>query len=147
MPRTVSSAAAAPAASVEDPPADANEEDGETDPLGPNGACYVCHIPFVMEELAKTHLAAQISCAKCHGLSGAHANDENVGATKPDITFSREQIDAGCKECHKTHNVPAGDVVARFAERKLSPAVTAVCTDCHGTHKIEEAAEIEAAGP
>ena len=86
--------------STQDAPAETTpsaEPPPEMDPLGMNGACYVCHIPFVKEELAKVHLAEGISCAQCHGLSDKHANDENVGATKPDITFRRDQVDAGCE--------------------------------------------------
>jgi len=121
--------------------APADEEPPELDPLGMNGACYVCHIPFVKEELAKTHLAEGISCAKCHGLSDKHANDEDVGATKPDITFRREQVDASCQKCHTTHDAPATKVLARFAERKLSLQTEAICTDCHGQHRIDHSAE------
>jgi hypothetical protein len=111
------------------------------DPLGMNGACYVCHIPFVKEELAKVHLAEGISCAQCHGLSDKHANDENIGATKPDITFRRDQVDAGCEKCHTTHDAPATQVLARFGERKLSLQTSVICTDCHGHHKIDRSAE------
>jgi len=127
-------AASASAAPADEPPP-------ELDPLGMNGACYVCHIPFVKEELAKVHLAEGISCAQCHGLSAKHANDEDVGATKPDITFRREQVDAGCEKCHTTHDAPATKVLARFAERKLSPQTEAICTDCHGRHRIDRSAE------
>jgi RNase P subunit RPR2 len=127
---------AAPAESAADGGAPA-----ELNPLGLNGACYVCHIPFVKEDLAKTHLAQGISCAKCHGLSDKHANDEDVGATKPDITFRREQVDASCEKCHTTHDAPATKVIARFQERKLKPQVVPVCTDCHGHHRIDRSAE------
>ncbi len=130
-------AAAAPA---DDPPP-------EMDPLSMNGACYVCHIPFVKEELAKVHLAEGISCAKCHGLSDKHANDENIGATKPDIVFPRGKVDQSCEACHDTHDAPAKKVLARFAERKLSLQTPAICTDCHGTHKIERSAETQQLAP
>lgn len=133
--------AAAPADSA---PADSAADDtasAELNPLGLNGACYVCHIPFVKEELAKTHLAQGISCAKCHGLSDKHANDEDIGATKPDITFRREQVDASCGKCHTTHDAPATEVVARFHERKLKPKIVPVCTDCHGHHRIDRSAD------
>jgi len=109
------------------------------DPLGPNAACYVCHTTFVHEELSKVHLVAKVDCIKCHGLSDKHANDENVGATKPDIVFKRGQIDAMCVECHDKHDADAKKVVARFIERKLH-GTAVVCTECHGTHKIERAA-------
>lgn len=113
------------------------ESESADDPMGPNGACYVCHMTFVKEDLAKTHLAHKIACVKCHGLSEKHANDENIGATKPDITYRRAEVDASCQKCHEGHNAPARKVVARFLERKLSPQTEAVCTDCHGTHKID----------
>ena len=127
-------AAPADAAPTDEPPP-------EMDPLGMNGACYVCHIPFVKEELAKVHLAEGISCAQCHGLSDKHANDENIGATKPDITFRRDQVDAGCEKCHTTHDAPATKVLARFGERKLSTQSPVICTECHGHHKIDRSAE------
>ncbi len=111
--------------------------------LGANAACYVCHIPFVQEELGMVHLKAQVPCFKCHGISAGHANDEDIGATKPDIVFSREKIDASCIECHETHDATARAVVARFVERKLSPDASIVCIDCHGTHKIEPPPEEE----
>lgn len=111
------------------------------DALGANAACYVCHMSFVREELSKVHLAAKIACTDCHGLSAKHANDENIGATKPDIVYPRDKIDRACSECHTKHRAPARQVVARSIERKLDPKTPAVCTDCHGTHKIERAAE------
>ena len=100
--------------------------------------CYVCHTTFVQEELALVHLKAKVGCIKCHGLSDKHANDENVGATKPDITFKRPQIDHGCVECHEGHDAPAQKVVARLIERHLPPQTPPVCTECHGMHKIEQ---------
>ena len=117
------------------------EDDGAIlDPLGPNAACYVCHMTFVHEELSRIHLAEKITCIKCHGLSAAHANDEEIGATPPDVTFSRSQIDTSCEKCHEKHDVPARDVVARWLERKIRKPVT-VCTDCHGMHRIEQSSE------
>ena len=132
-------AAAKPAQA--DAAASAAEPPPEMDPLSLNGACYVCHMTFVKEEMAKVHLADGISCAKCHGLSDKHANDENIGATKPDIVFSRDKVDKSCEECHDTHDAPATKVLARFSERKLSLQKPVICTDCHGTHKIDRSAE------
>ncbi len=109
----------------------------ETNPMGANAACYMCHIPFVAEELSKVHLKAKVACIECHGLSAPHANDEDIGATKPDIVFRRDQVSAMCYRCHETHDAPASDVMARFLQRRLSPKSSAVCTDCHGTHKIQ----------
>ena len=131
-------APAAPAATAAAP---AQEQGQETDPLGANAGCYVCHITFVKEELAKVHLKEKIGCIKCHGLSDKHANDENVGATKPDVVFARSAIEKNCAVCHEGHDASAKAVVARFVERGLPPAAAPVCTECHGLHKIERPAE------
>ena len=129
-------------AGADDPAPDAAEEAAEeADPLGANAACYVCHIPFVKEELSKVHLEGKVTCIVCHGLSAAHANDEYVGATPPDVGFTRDEVDPLCLRCHETHDAPARKVLARFLERGLSPKSVPACTDCHGSHKIERAAE------
>ena len=109
----------------------------EMDPLGPNAACYVCHMTFVREPLSAVHAKAKVGCIQCHGLSAPHANDEDVGATKPDITFKRDAIDPACRACHPAHDVPADKVVARWQERKSPPNPT--CTQCHGSHKVARA--------
>jgi len=134
-------------ASAESESADDEDEDGALlDPLGPNAACYICHTTFVFEEMARTHLAEKITCIECHGLSAAHANDEDIGATKPDISYPREKVDASCVKCHEDHDVPAREVVARYLERELKDP-KAVCTDCHGMHRIERAGkELEVGG-
>jgi hypothetical protein len=124
------SAAGRPAETVEQP-----------DPIWANAACYVCHTLFVQEELSKVHVQEKVPCIECHGLSAAHANDENVGATPPDVVFRRAEIDPMCLKCHETHDAPAREVVARFLQRRLSPKSTPACTDCHGRHKIEQPAD------
>ncbi len=119
---------------------DSDEDSGDfIDPLGPNAACYVCHMTFVTEEISSQHKAQDIGCIKCHGLSAGHANDEDIGATPPDITYERDKVDAACTACHETHDAPANKIVARFIERKLTDS-SPVCTDCHGRHRIAEAA-------
>jgi hypothetical protein len=122
-------------------PATDDEDDGAMDPLGPNAACYVCHLTFVGEEIASVHHAENIGCIKCHGLSAAHANDEHIGATPPDKVYKRADVDRACRECHAKHDVAAADVVKRFVERKLKKSPAPICTDCHGQHRIEAAAE------
>lgn len=122
---------------------DGDDSAGATiDPLSTNAACYVCHIPFVREELARVHLAEKVTCIECHGLSAAHANDEDVGATKPDIVYPRAKIDASCRKCHETHDAPAAAVIARFIDRDITDKVP-VCTDCHGMHRIQRLDDIE----
>jgi hypothetical protein len=127
-----------------DPPS--AEKADETDPLGGNAGCYVCHLTFVKEDLAKVHLKAKVGCTDCHGPSAKHANDENIGATKPDITYKREQVEPSCVKCHEKHNAAARKVIARCVERKLGPKSSPTCTECHGTHKIDRAKEAGAAG-
>jgi hypothetical protein len=136
------SAALAAEGSARDPGAAADE--AATDPVGPNAACYMCHIPYVREELSQQHLRARIRCIKCHGVSTGHVNDENIGATTPDVTYGRDQVNAFCRRCHARHDVPPDDVIARWLERALTEWPP-VCTDCHGTHRIQAPAESEEA--
>lgn len=127
-----------------------NAGDQTDDELPPNAACCVCHMQFVREEISRVHAEAKVPCIKCHGLSVAHANDENIGATPPDHVYQRHQVDAQCGRCHAEHNVPARDVVARWLDRKLDPQQQPVCTDCHGQHRIaaaEEGAVMPLLGP
>ena len=126
----------------EDRETDAEDDAPLIDPLSANAACYVCHMTFIYEEFSRVHLAEKITCIECHGVSGPHANDENIGATPPDITFEREEVDASCAECHEEHDAPARKVIARWLERRLSDC-SPICTDCHGMHKIEQPEEEE----
>ena len=120
---------------------------GLIDPLGPNAACYVCHMTFVREELARVHLRAEVTCVGCHGASTQHANDEHIGATPPDVVYAREQVNEACRACHATHDVAPELVVQRWLERKLTE-VPPACTDCHGSHRIGAVGETPpAAGP
>ncbi|MBN2291722.1 MAG: hypothetical protein JXM70_04815 [Pirellulales bacterium] len=113
------------------------EETPQIDPMSVNATCYVCHMAFVHEEISSQHFEEKITCVKCHGLSAKHANDENIGATKPDIMYKRDEVDKMCEKCHEDHDVPPREVVARFIKRKLPAKPAPVCTDCHGTHRIE----------
>lgn len=133
--RVAQATSAAP--SADQPPA----AQDATDVLGANAACLVCHLTFVKEELVKTHQKGKVGCINCHGPSVAHANDEHIGATKPDITYPRAKVDPSCLKCHEDHDVPPRQVIARFVERKLPRKPAPICTDCHGTHKIEKAAD------
>ena len=118
-------------------PDDSAEED---DPVFVNANCCVCHQTFVKEEICRVHLQEKITCVNCHGVSAGHVNDENIGATKPDIVYRRDQVDAMCAKCHTEHDVAARQVIARFLERKLQQS-PAICTDCHGKHRIDRSAE------
>lgn len=114
-------------------------------PLGPNAACYVCHMTFVGEELTQVHIDSGVACIECHGLSDGHANDEDIGATPPDKVIERNRIDASCYTCHETHDVDPELMATRRAERSEWRAAVSqpadpseVCTDCHGQHRITE---------
>lgn len=104
------------------------EPTDQIDALGANAACYVCHIRFVKEQISKVHLSKDITCIHCHGLSASHANDENVGATLPDITFERDEVDILCLKCHTRHTIPS----VELSKYQSHP----VCTDCHGSHRL-----------
>jgi predicted CXXCH cytochrome family protein len=87
---------------------------------------------FIKEQISKVHLREEITCINCHGLSASHANDENIGATPPDIRFARNQIDTMCVECHDRHKISADEL----AGYESYP----VCTDCHGSHRLDGSA-------
>lgn len=103
-----------------------------------NMACFVCHGNYRDEFLAESHAAANIGCVNCHGESFAHRNDEN-NTTPPETMYPAEKIDPFCQGCHRTHDVPAGKVVARWKERGIDKSDPAqiVCTDCHGEHRMK----------
>ena len=104
-------------------------------------------MPFLKESLAIAHAKAEVWCSTCHGPSTRHLEDENIGATPPDVTYSKGQIDRMCGECHEPKKHPQLTAKTRRSQlaqgkktqreikgRKLK--VTGVCTDCHGRHWI-----------
>lgn len=107
-------------------------------PKADNQPCYVCHANYQDEPLAARHVVADIGCVQCHGESTAHRNDEN-NTTPPDTMYPAENIDPACIKCHPTHDVPARNVLARSAERRLAERTPQeiVCTDCHGDHRLK----------
>ncbi len=97
-----------------------------------NSRCHVCHLNYAAEPLAVNHARVNIGCAKCHGPSDAHIDDESWAeggnGTAPDIMYPRDKINPACLACHpkekllpKTHR----DFLAGKTVQK-------VCTDCHG---------------
>lgn len=123
------------------------EEPGETDnspsesaakTIADNSACFVCHVNYSEEPLARDHAKAGLGCVDCHGDSFAHRNDEN-NTTPPDTMYPSNKIVSFCHECHATHDAPAVDVIALYLERGLSKSDPAkiVCTDCHGEHRLQ----------
>ncbi len=112
-----------------------------------NDACYVCHMPFLKESLATTHAKAKIWCGTCHGPSVRHIENENIGATPPDVVYKKGRIGRMCGECHKPRKHPkltpetrsAHLAKGKKAQQKIKGRtieVTGVCTDCHGRHWI-----------
>lgn len=102
-----------------------------------NAACYVCHVNFKADPFVQRHARADIGCAKCHGASRAHVDDE-ANLTPPEVMYWPSRIGASCLVCHPTHNAPARDVILRWQERcpeKTNPNHL-VCTDCHGNHRL-----------
>lgn len=113
----------------------------QDNPMGLNGGCYVCHMTFVEEKLTTTHLKRDIGCTHCHGISAGHANDENIGATPPDVVFERKAIDAFCLTCHRQHDITSKKMKKHLSQRRTDPSASQgppVCTDCHGRHRIGE---------
>jgi hypothetical protein len=108
----------------------------KNNPLGPNAACYACHMTYVKEPMSRLHLKHKVFCIDCHGPSIAHVNDEDTGATKPDVCFKRDKINASCRKCHEDHDAAPEKVIKRYIDRKLTTK-SPVCTDCHGTHRIK----------
>jgi len=107
-------------------------------PVADNSACFVCHTNYEEEPFALEHAKANCGCMRCHGESLAHRDDED-NITPPDVMFPLEKIEANCKECHDTHDVPAIEVIARWQEccpEKTDPK-TLLCMDCHGQHRLK----------
>ncbi len=98
-----------------------------------NMACFVCHGNYRGEFLVERHAKANIGCAKCHGDSFAHRNDEN-NTTPPEIMYAAERIDPFCQGCHDTHDIPPKKVVAAWMKQRVKkPDVT-----CEGCHKEDD---------
>ncbi len=131
-------------------------DESQAEKPGGNSKCYVCHPDLKTEELTTSHLAMDVTCDQCHGLSTEHMHDEML-MTQPDLLFGRAEVNKMCSNpsCHKPgpernvygladHIDPVA--VEAFVEKwrgRMRPngrAVThdSVCTDCHGTHNITE---------
>jgi hypothetical protein len=114
------------------------DDEPETKPAegADNSRCHVCHINFSAEKLAATHAKAGVGCAKCHGPSDAHIDDESWASggkgTPPDIMYPAAKINRFCITCHELN--------PRDPDRKCTfpgPSGKKVCTDCHGQHRLK----------
>ncbi len=99
-----------------------------------NKQCFTCHDSQKKDKWANKHMRHNVGCAKCHGPSTAHMNDEKH-LTPPDIMFTRSSIKEACFKCHKESKL------AKKSKHKtaFAPTSSKVCTDCHGKkHKIKD---------
>ena len=101
-----------------------------------NSRCHVCHINYVLEDIAVTQARANIGCARCHGESDEHIADESWASggngTAPDIMYPRPKINPFCLECHAKEELPMPQHEPVFSEGGEQK----VCTDCHGKHRL-----------
>jgi hypothetical protein len=123
---------------LDEPPAQSAEPADPKKPRADNSACFVCHGNFQDESMVTVHAKENVGCAKCHGISLAHRNDED-NVTAPEKMYAPVKIDNACRVCHEDHDAPARKVIAMFQAR--FPANTdpkkVVCTDCHGEHRLK----------
>ena len=96
-----------------------------------NSYCYVCHINYKNEPLAKRHRDGGVGCDKCHGWSDDHCSDED-GLTPPKVMYPKEKINGSCLQCHNA--MKTVDLAALNA--KLAAGQKKHCTDCHGSHSL-----------
>lgn len=103
--------------------------------LADNSRCHVCHANFEREDLSLKHAQAGVGCAKCHGASDAHIDDESWSrggnGTAPEIMYPGDKINAACMACHepKFDKTKHKDFAAGMTREKT-------CTECHGKHKM-----------
>jgi len=107
-------------------------------PMADNSACFVCHGNFQEESMAAVHAKENVSCAKCHGDSLEHRNDEN-NITAPEKMYPQARIDSACRQCHEEHNASARKVITLFQARfpQNTDPKKVLCTDCHGEHRLK----------
>ncbi|MGQ9650410.1 MAG: hypothetical protein ACUVXJ_09895 [Phycisphaerae bacterium] len=105
-----------------------------------NEQCLECHPTFRNETIAKTHEQIGTLCVDCHGPSKAHAVDAKEKA-RPDIVFSRDQVDAHCGQCHDPAHHPQRKAKRFLEQYEGHPGPNgriitsgSICTDCHGRH-------------
>ncbi len=100
-----------------------------------NSFCYVCHVNYQKEELAKTHKPVGVGCETCHGISDKHSEDED-NITPPDVMIARTEVVAFCLECHEKKELLKDDNHEEIFSADAAPEDA--CTDCHGVkHRLK----------
>jgi len=99
-----------------------------------NTACFVCHANYKTESLVSCHVKVNIGCVNCYGQSSAHQNDEN-NITPPEMMYSADKIDPFCRSCHKAHDIPPKEVIARWLKRKAEKKDPS-CQGCHEDNDV-----------
>jgi hypothetical protein len=102
-----------------------------------NAICFDCHIDFKGEELAAVHVKGGISCARCHGASKPHMDDE-VRRTPADVTFRGKAMPVFCHTCHDPEKHMAIEPHQLAATTTADTGKPKSCTECHGDHKLVE---------
>lgn len=105
-----------------------------------NEPCVECHTTFRDEPIASIHASMGQMCVDCHGPSKAHAAGGREMA-RPDVVFTREQVDAHCGGCHDPSRHPERKARRFMEQYEGHPGpngriitASSICTDCHGHH-------------
>ncbi len=111
-----------------------------------NDRCVECHPTFRNEPIATNHAQVGTLCVDCHGPSKAHAVDGKEKA-KPDVVFSRDEVDAHCGQCHDPKHHPERKAKRFIEQYEGHPGpngrmitTDSICTDCHGRHIMPQPA-------
>jgi len=115
---------------------DGPDVDPSAGPMADNSRCHVCHINYMLEDIAVVHARANMGCADCHGESDAHIADESwswgENGTAPDIMYQRAEVNEFCMSCHPKDKINLEQHQPLFA----GTAQEKYCTDCHGKHRL-----------
>jgi len=94
-----------------------------------NSFCYVCHVNYKKDKLAKHHQPEGVGCETCHGISDKHSEDED-NITPPDVMFARKEVISFCTECHAKKDLLEEEEHEEIFSKNAQP--DSACTDCHG---------------
>jgi hypothetical protein len=99
-----------------------------------NSYCYVCHVNYQEEPLARQHGAVGVGCEQCHGMSAKHSADED-NLTAPDKMYTATRVVPFCLSCHTKKKLALDpNHQPLLAKSVASPPR---CTECHGEHRLK----------